>query len=64
MNCQKTIERLPAQASDRAAIKGGSGVVVPFPGRARRPERPVPQADEARGQILLFLGVRYERLAS
>lgn len=35
--------------------------VVPFPARRRR-EREAPRAGEPRGQILLFLGVRYERL--
>jgi hypothetical protein len=39
-----------------------SAVVVPFPAGAR--PRRAPAADEARGEILLFLGVRYERLAS
>ena len=39
-------------------------IVIPFPGpEARRASR-IPRADERRGEILLFLGVRYERLAS
>ena len=40
------------------------GVVVPFPARAGRPVRRAPKTGEARGEVVLFLGVRYERLAS
>jgi hypothetical protein len=40
------------------------GVVVPFPSRAGRPVRRAPPSGEARGEVVLFLGVRYERLAS
>jgi hypothetical protein len=39
------------------------GVVIAFPDRAERPQRPVLSADEPRGEILLFTGVRYERPA-
>lgn len=39
-------------------------VVVPFPCRASRPTRPAPATGETRGEVLLFLGVRYESLAS
>jgi hypothetical protein len=39
-----------------------AGRVVPFPAAPRPPRRP--EAGERRGEILLFLGVRYERLAS
>jgi hypothetical protein len=39
-----------------------SGVVIAFPDRADRPQRLLP-ADEPRGEILLFTGVRYERPA-
>ena len=38
------------------------GVVVNFPAPAFRPARPGPSADEPRGKILLYMGVRYERL--
>ena len=37
------------------------GDLIPFPPAARRQTRPAPAADEPRGQILLFMGVRYER---
>jgi hypothetical protein len=36
------------------------GVVIPFPGPASRPLRPALRADQPRGEILLFTGVRYE----
>lgn len=39
------------------------GKLVAFPDRAHRPSRLPPRADEPRGEILLFTGVRYERLA-
>ena len=38
----------------------GSGTVVPFP--TERREREALREDEPRGEILLFLGVRYERM--
>lgn len=37
------------------------GVVIAFPDAADRPQRPHLNAGEARGEILLFTGVRYER---
>jgi len=37
------------------------GVVIAFPDRTERPQRPLLSADEPRGEILLFTGVRYER---
>lgn len=37
------------------------GVVIPFPDPAFRAKLPPVGADEPRGQILLFMGVRYER---
>jgi hypothetical protein len=37
------------------------GVVVAFPDATSRPQRPHLSADEPRGEILLFTGVRYER---
>lgn len=63
MNRHRKIQRsaMTAPASDEPA---GTGVVISFPSRAKRPDRPAPVSGEARGQILLFLGVRYERLAS
>lgn len=63
MNRQRKIQRsaMTPSAPDESA---GTGVVVPFPSPAMRPDRPAPGSGEARGQILLFLGVRYERLAS
>ena len=36
------------------------GVIIAFPHPADRPQRQLP-ADEPRGEILLFTGVRYER---
>jgi hypothetical protein len=36
-------------------------VVIKFPDAASRPLRPHLSADEPRGEILLFTGVRYER---
>jgi hypothetical protein len=43
-------------------IQLSTGAVIPFPGSACRPSRPALRADEPRGEILLFTGVRYERL--
>ncbi|MEE1611256.1 hypothetical protein [Microvirga sp. CF3016] len=37
------------------------GVVIAFPDHMERPRRPTLSADEPRGEILLFTGVRYER---
>lgn len=39
-----------------------SGVIIPLPDIADRPQRPL-QSGEPRGEILLFTGVRYERPA-
>lgn len=63
MNRNRKIERNAASppASDESVA---TGEVIPFPSRATRPVRPAPVSGESRGQILLFLGVRYERLAS
>ncbi len=41
-----------------------SGVVIAFPDVTSRPQRPIPSAEEPKGEILLFTGVRYERNAS
>jgi hypothetical protein len=37
------------------------GVVIAFPDPASRPKRPLIDANERRGEILLFAGVRYDR---
>jgi len=42
-------------------IQPATGAVVPFSGSAYRASRPALKADEPRGEILLFTGVRYER---
>lgn len=59
----KTENRKPAPMRRTAPEKEGADV-VPFPGHSRRPVRLAPSSDEAKGKILLFVGVRYERLAS
>ena len=41
-------------------VQASTGAVIPFPGSAGRSSRPL-RADEPRGEILLFTGVRYER---
>ena len=46
-----------------APVPAPSGLVLPFAPAARRRRR-APGPREARGEILLFLGVRYERCAS
>jgi hypothetical protein len=40
-----------------------TATLLPFPGAGRRTRR-APRDGEQRGEILQFLGVRYERLAS
>lgn len=54
------------QATDptRQIAADASAVLIPFPGTAARRTCRIPRSDERRGEILLFLGVRYERLAS
>ena len=39
-----------------------TGTVIAWPGPESRPRRPAPNGNAPRCQILLFLGVRYERL--
>lgn len=51
-----------AALPEAAPAPARTGLVVPFAPVARPRRRP--EADEPRGEILLFLGVRYERLAS
>ncbi|WP_375454555.1 hypothetical protein [uncultured Methylobacterium sp.] len=53
---------LPAPAAEAAPAAARSGFVLPFAPAASPRRRPEP--GEARGEILLFLGVRYERRAS
>ncbi|MBE7248551.1 MAG: hypothetical protein INR63_26700 [Actinomycetospora chiangmaiensis] len=48
----------------RAPGQSSCATLIPFPGAEVRRSRRIPRADEQRGEILLFLGVRYERLAS
>ncbi len=40
-----------------------TGTLIPFPDSSARPQRPALSADDPRGEILLFTGIRYERLA-
>ncbi|MFB0492312.1 hypothetical protein ABIE45_004898 [Methylobacterium sp. OAE515] len=58
--------RLSAQAISpmRESTAAASAVLIPFPGPEARRTCRVPRSGERRGEILLFLGVRYERLAS
>ena len=56
---RRTIPPAPAEIAPRP-----SGVVVALPARTARPVRRTPVTGEARGEVVLFLGVRYERLAS
>jgi hypothetical protein len=41
-----------------------TAALIPFPGTEARRTRRIVRSGEQRGEILLFLGVRYERLAS
>jgi len=63
----------PLETADRPCIRFGAmgeptraahALVIPFPGPEARRARRIPRSGEPRGEILLFLGVRYERLAS
>ena len=60
---QETDDR-PGTSALRDPAEATRGIVIPFPGPEARRIRRVPKAEERRGEILLFLGVRYERLAS
>jgi hypothetical protein len=53
-----------AADSTRQIAADASAVLIPFPGTEARRTCRIPRSDERRGEILLFLGVRYERLAS
>lgn len=44
-----------------AVLERSRGELIPFPPASRRSPRPGPAEGEPRGQILLFMGVRYER---
>ncbi|ACB22884.1 MULTISPECIES: hypothetical protein [Methylobacterium] len=64
---QETGETRPstlAAESARRAAPAASATLIPFPGAEARRTCRIPRSDERRGEILLFLGVRYERLAS
>ena len=64
---QKTGEtRLQMRMADtlHEPARDASAILIPFPGPEARRTRSLPHADEQRGEILFFLGVRYERLAS
>ncbi|MCJ2090231.1 hypothetical protein MKK88_30225 [Methylobacterium sp. E-005] len=63
----------PQETVDRPRIRVGAmghsapvadAMVIPFPEPEARRGRRIPRSGEPRGEILLFLGVRYERLAS
>lgn len=59
--------RPPAGSADPvlqpAPVRPGA-VLLPFPAPGTRRRRSAPPSGERRGEILFFLGVRYERLAS
>ncbi len=55
---------LHAADAIRDSVPAGSGTVIPFPRPDARRTCRIPRSGEQRGEILLFLGVRYERLAS
>lgn len=48
----------------RPAPARPGAVLLPFPAPGTRRRRSAPLSGERRGEILFFLGVRYERLAS
>lgn len=54
----------PAADPARRAVQAPSATLIPFPGAESRRTCRIPRSGERRGEILLFLGVRYERLAS
>jgi hypothetical protein len=61
----QTMRAAPSWVEDRdmGDVKARlEGVIITFPDPASRPNRNALRADEPRGEILLFTGVRYERL--
>ena len=61
------IDDRPCTATDgtqRDPASTTHAIVISFPGPEARQARRIPRSGERRGEILLFLGVRYERLAS
>lgn len=61
---KSTTRRRPKAAPVEQAPPRPSGEVVPFAARSPRRFRRTPAEGETYGQILLFLGVRYERTDS
>lgn len=59
-----SLERRKAPPAEVEHAARPEAVVVAFPSRASRPARRSPATGETRGEVVLFLGVRYERLAS
>lgn len=55
---------LSTTSFDRAGERRPMATVIPFSHTAsRRSRRDEPAAEQARGQILFFTGVRYERMS-
>lgn len=59
-----SLERRKIDAPQADVPARPEAAVIPFPTRESRPARPAPSGGETRGEVVLFLGVRYERLAS
>jgi len=55
---------MPANDGMQDARQDAPALLIPFPSAEARRTRRLPRSDEQRGEILFFLGVRYERLAS
>jgi hypothetical protein len=55
---------MPANDATYDARPDASAILIPFPSQEGRRTRRLPRTEEQRGEILFFLGVRYERLAS
>ena len=45
-------------------VQTSAGTVLPFPAPVSRRSRPALREGEPRGEILLFTGVRYERMST
>ena len=54
----------PANEPPRGPGHTATAALIAFPGPEARRTRRIVRSGEQRGEILLFLGVRYERLAS